>query len=112
MAALGHALAMDTVTDLPITIRMAYPDDASALRRLAELDSAAVPAEPLMLAEVDGELQVAVSMSDLSTIADPFVPTAHVVDLVRGHIRQTVSTSAPRRRLLSKLSPVLSPRVV
>src|SRR5579859_6136470 len=49
MAALRHAPAMDTVTDLPITIRMAYPEDASALRRLAELDSAAVPDEPLMV---------------------------------------------------------------
>lgn len=102
---------MDTVTDLPITIRAAYPDDASALRRLAQLDSAAVPLEPLMVAEVDGQVQVAVSMSDLSAIADPFVPTAHVVDLVRGHIRQTLGSRAPRRRLLSKLSPVLSPRV-
>ena len=102
---------MDTATDLPITIRTAYPDDASALRRLAELDSSAVPRGPLMLAEVDGEIQVAVSMSDLSAIADPFVPSAHVVDLVRGHIRQTVRTPARRRRLLSKLAPALSPRV-
>ena len=102
---------MDTATDLPITIRTAYPDDASALRRLAELDSSAVPREPLIVAEVDGEIQVAVSMSDLSAIADPFVPTAHVVNLVRGHIRRTVSTPASRRRLLAKLSPVLSPRV-
>lgn len=102
---------MDTATDLPITIRMAYPDDSPALRRLAELDSAAVPQEPLIVAEVDGEIQVAVSMSDLSAIADPFVPTAHVVDLVRGHVRQTVRMPAARRRLLSKLSPVLSPRV-
>lgn len=64
-----------------------------------------------MVAEVDGQIQVAVSMSDLSAIADPFVPTAHVVNLVRGHVRQTLRTPAPRRRLLSKFSPVLSPRV-
>lgn len=102
---------MDTVTELPLTIRTAYKDDASALRRLAELDSAAVPQEPLVVAEVDGEIQVAVSMSDLSVIADPFVPTAHVVDLVRSHVRQTVRTPLRRRRLLSKLSPALSPRV-
>lgn len=102
---------MDTVTDMPITIRPAYPDDASALRRLAELDSSIVPREPLIVAEVDGGIQVAVSMSDLSAIANPFVPSAHVVDLVRGHIRQTVITPRTGRRLLSKLSPVLSPRV-
>lgn len=110
MAVMGDPLLMDTVTGLPITIRPASAGDASALRRLAELDSSTVPHEPLLVAQVDGEIQVAVSMSDLSAIADPFVPTAHVVDLVRGHIRQTVRT-APRRRLLSRLSPVLSPRV-
>ena len=100
---------MDAVTDLPITIRRAYPDDASALLRLADLDSSAVPSEPLIVAEIDGEIQVAVSMSDLGAIADPFAPTAHVVDLVRGHIRQSVRTPASRRRLRSRLSPALSP---
>ena len=111
MAGMRDSLSMDAVTDLPITIRPAYPDDAAALRRLADLDSAAVPSEPLIVAEVDGRIQVAVSMSDLSAIADPFAHTARVVDLVRGHIRQSARTSAPRRRLLSKLSPALSPRV-
>jgi hypothetical protein len=98
---------MATATDLSITIRPAYPDDAQALQRLAALDSAAVPPKPLLVAEVDGELQVAVSMSDLSVIADPFAPTAHVVDLVRGHIRQ--ASRQCRARLLK--SPALAPRV-
>jgi hypothetical protein len=111
MAEIGDSLSMDAVTDLPITIRPAYPDDASALLRLADLDSSAVPSEPLIVAEVDGEIQVAVSMSDLGAIADPFVPTAHIVDLVRGHIRQSVRPPASRRRLLSRLSPAFSPRV-
>jgi hypothetical protein len=103
---------MDSTTARSITIRPAYPDDVQALRRLAHLDSAAVPAEPLLLAEVDGELQVAVSMSDLSAIADPFAPTAHVVDLVRDHIRHTAETPGPRRRLRRKLTPALAPRLV
>lgn len=102
---------MDTAADLSITIRPAYPDDALALRRLAELDSAVVPPEPLVVAEVDGDLRVAVSMSDLRAIADPFAPTAHIVDLVRGHIRQTGQISSSRRGLLRKLAPALSPRV-
>jgi hypothetical protein len=102
---------MEAGTDLAITIRPAYPDDASALRQLADLDSSSVPSEPLIVAEVDGEIQVAVSMADLSAIADPFVATAHIVALVRGHIRQTGRMAAPRRRLFSKLSPALSPRV-
>jgi hypothetical protein len=102
---------MEAVTDLAITLRPAYPDDASALRRLADLDSSTVPSEPLIVAEVDGEIQVAVSMASLEAIADPFAATAHIVDLVRGHIRQTARAAAPRRRLRSKLSPALSPRV-
>src|SRR5947209_2552998 len=100
---------MDIATDLSITIRPAYPDDAAALHRLAALDSAAVPVEPLLVAEIDGELQVAVSMSDLSAIADPFAPTAHVVDLVIDHI-QHAGSSRPRRRLLRRLTPALAPR--
>ena len=102
---------MQTVTDLPITIRRAYPDDAPALRRLAGLDSAAVPAAPLLVAEVDGQIQVAVSMADLTAIADPFAPTAAIVELVRGHIRQAAAKPGARRRLLARLTPALAPRV-
>jgi hypothetical protein len=74
---------------LPVTIRPAYPTDVRALHRLAGLDSSVVPAEPLLVAEVDGELRVAVSMSDGAAIADPFVPTVHVVQMVRDHIART-----------------------
>jgi hypothetical protein len=82
-----------------IQIRPAYPDDRPALWRLAALDSAPVPAEPLLLAEVDGQLRVAVSVSDLRAIADPFVPTASLVEVVRDHIARSAQTrSADRRR--------------
>jgi hypothetical protein len=104
-------LDMDTATTPSVTIRPAYPDDASALRRLAALDSAVVPAQPLLVAEIDGQLEVAVSTTDLTAIADPFVPTAHVVELVRGHIRRTDEADRPRRSLLSRLTPVPAPRV-
>jgi hypothetical protein len=101
---------METAIDRSITIRPAYPDDAFALRRLAHLDSAALPAEPLLVAEIDGQLQVAVSMSDLSAVADPFAPTAHVVELVRDHIR-SAEPARPRRRLLRRPTPALAPRI-
>jgi hypothetical protein len=83
-----------------ITIRPAYADDERALRRLAALDSAAAaPRGPLLLAEVDGVLKAALSLSDGSSIADPFTRTADVVELLRqaaapGHVR-------PRRRGLA-----------
>jgi hypothetical protein len=58
---------------LGITIRFAYPDDTSALRHLATLDSKPLPGGPLLLAEVAGELWAAVSITgDGPPIADPF----------------------------------------
>ena len=90
---------MNKASNLSVTIRPAYPDDAPTLWRLAALDSAAVPAEPLLLAEIDGEVRVAVSMSDLEAIADPFVPTAHIVEILRDHIARTDTEPAPRRRI-------------
>lgn len=83
---------------LPVTIRPAYPTDAHTLWRLAQLDSSVVPSEPLLVAEVGGELRVAVSMSDGAVIADPFAATAHVVQMVQDHIART--TAASRRRRL------------
>jgi hypothetical protein len=69
-----------------ITIRPAYGDDEFALARLAALDSAErVPAAPLLIAEVDNQLRVALSMRDGSVIADPFFRTVHLLKLLRAH---------------------------
>src|SRR5437660_12849121 len=57
---------------LELRIRYAQPDDDAALRQLAALDSAEVPAAPLLVAEVDGELHAGLSLWDGSAIADPF----------------------------------------
>jgi hypothetical protein len=68
----------------PITIRPSYGDDDLQLARLAALDSApGVPPAPLLLAEVDGELRVALSLHDGSVIADPFHRTLHLQELLR-----------------------------
>lgn len=67
----------------PITIRVAGEHDYARLWRLAALDSAEVPAGPLLLALVDGHARAAVSVADGSAIADPFHPTAAIVDLLR-----------------------------
>jgi hypothetical protein len=86
-----------------ITIRSAYADDHQALWRLAALDSAErVPSEPLLLAEVDGELRAALSLVDGAAIADPFFPTLHLLALLRTHAAAATSTPRPdrgRRRL-------------
>jgi hypothetical protein len=81
----------------PITIRPAYADDHLAVARLAALDSADnPPPAPLLVAEVDGALRVALSLSDGSAIADPFFPTVDILALVR--TRAAGATGPPTRR--------------
>ena len=68
-----------------VTIRPSYPDDEAAIRRLAALDSVAVPPAPFLLAEVDGDLLAALSLASGRTIADPFHPTRRVVAMLRAY---------------------------
>ena len=72
-----------TLDAAPITIRLAYADDFTALGRLAALDSAPIPPRPVLLAEVDGELRAALSLRDGSAVADPFHLTNDLVALLR-----------------------------
>jgi hypothetical protein len=76
-----------------LTIRWAFPDDARAVARLAALDSRRVPAGQLLLAEIDGEPWAAVAIGSGAVIADPFRPTAALVDLLR---RRRVQLAAAR----------------
>jgi len=73
--------------DSAITIRPAHAGDERALRRLAALDSAELPAEPLLIAEVEGGLRAALSLADGAAIADPFAPTVDVIALLRERAR-------------------------
>jgi hypothetical protein len=73
---------MTTLTDT-ISIRLATPDDAVAVARLAALDSAAVPSGPVLLGERDGRLAAALGLDRGAAIADPFVTSGDVVALLR-----------------------------
>ena len=66
----------------PITIRNATVDDAGAVRRVADLGSAEVPAAPLLLAEVHGDVRVAMSLIDGAFVADPSHYTATIIELL------------------------------
>lgn len=99
---------MNPTASLPVTIRPARPEDAPELWRLAALDSSSLPATPLLVAEIDAELRVAVSMSDLRAIADPFSATAHIVEMVRNHI--AASSDEPPSRPHVRF-PLRAPRV-
>lgn len=72
-----------------IIIREATTGDAFALRRLAALDSRAALRGTALVAEEHGELRAAIDLSDGRVIANPFAPTADLVDMLRiqrGHV--------------------------
>lgn len=66
-----------------VTIRRAGAEDARALVRLAELDSARALSGEVLVAEVDGRLWAAAELATGRTVADPFRPSAGVVELLR-----------------------------
>ena len=99
------------MTSPAITIRPAYADDQLELQRLAELDSASdVPPHPLLVAEVDGELRVALSVHDDTAIADPFFPTAAILGMLRGHVRANKWQRRMPRRLRRARRTTRAPR--
>ena len=65
------------------TIRIATDDDAEALGRLAALDSTAPLEGTVLVGEIAGRAAAAVSLTDDRAIADPFIPTAHLLATLR-----------------------------
>jgi hypothetical protein len=92
-------------TTAPITIRKAHPEEPGVLR-IAALDSSRVPAAPLLVAEVNGQVRAVLSIEDGRTIADPFYPTSDLVELLR--TRAALSRPAAGPKLLQRLA--LRPR--
>ena len=66
-----------------VLIRRSRPGDGPALARLAALDSSHELEGPALIAEVEGETLAALSLSDRTAVADPFSPTADLLDLLR-----------------------------
>jgi hypothetical protein len=85
-----------------VTIREATGEDEQALLELAERDSASVPAAPLMIGEVDGEIRVAISVTNGATIADPFHRSAEILALVYTRADQLRSRSRRRARVIAR----------
>jgi hypothetical protein len=92
-----------------LTIRPARTDDAHALVRLAALDCAPRPPEPLLIAEIDGAVRAALSLRTGAVIADPFHPTAAVVELLALRAVQLRGPELSRaRRMLMRMTFRLS----
>ena len=107
MAAARHPDDMSTSAAPIIAIRQATADDAATLRRIAALDSAPIPHGQVLLGIVDGAPMAAVSIESLHAVADPFHPTADLVELLRTRASRLrgvdAAQVAPRRRLRSLL---------
>ena len=80
-----------------VTLRVASPADQKRLARLAELDSSTPPTQPVLLAEVGGQLRAALALTDGAVVADPFHPTADLIDLLRARARHLDATPRIKR---------------
>jgi hypothetical protein len=89
------------------TLRFANARDAAALDRLAQLDSAEIPAAPQLVALANGVLIAAVSTRDGAAIADPFVKSADAVALLRRRARQLGGGPRLRPRFSQSRSAIL-----
>jgi hypothetical protein len=74
-----------------VEIRHATQADQAELLRLAQRDSARVPRGRLIVAATDGRLLAALSLDTGEGVADPFRPTANVLEALRAF-------AAPRAR--------------
>ena len=93
------------MTNRALTIRRADVADFDALARLAALDSSSPPGGEYLIAEVGDELWAAVDVDTGSAIADPFRPSADLVDLLRLRVEHMRRQSTGQRRRLASLLP-------
>jgi hypothetical protein len=82
-----------------IAIRRATAADRFVLERLAALDSAPAPSGEVLIAEVGDEAQAAIELESGATIADPFRPTVHLIELLSLRAALLHDGTASRRRL-------------
>jgi len=87
----------------PIAIRRARDSDMPLLHDLAEVDSAKPLAGPVLVAVIEGRIWAALALEGERVVADPFLPTASAVELLRLRVAQLrVAAGRPQRRLLPR----------
>jgi hypothetical protein len=65
-----------------VTLRLATDEDNDELARLAALYDRPLPSGPLLLAEVDGKLQAALTLTGAQELMEPYLPTAALIELL------------------------------
>ena len=78
----------------PLLLRTATAVDSAALDRLAALDSARPLTGEVMVASAGGDVRAALSLETGRVVADPFYPSAELVELLRA----AAGDRRPRRR--------------
>jgi hypothetical protein len=87
----------------PVVIRRARDSDTPLLADLAELDSAAPLDGVVLVAVVEGDVWAAIGLDDRRVVADPFLPSAAAVELLRLRVEQLrVAAGRPSRRALPR----------
>ena len=92
----------------PLTLRSSTAADAASLERLAALDSARPLTGEVMLAHAGGEVRAALSLDTGRVVADPFYPSAELVELLRAASGNAPRRSRRRRRAARVARPALA----
>jgi len=77
-----------------IKIRQATSADEFTLRRLAALDDRPALRGDVLIAEEGGDARAALSLTNGRVVANPFAPTAELVDMLRVHGRHVTTVAA------------------
>jgi hypothetical protein len=96
------------MTNSTLIIRRASDTDAVALHDLAALDSSSAPRGDVLVGEVGAELWAAVEVESGAAVADPFRPSADVVELLRFRADAIRGERRAERRRLGGLLPRLA----
>src|SRR3954471_1905961 len=86
-----------------VVIRIATPGDVDDLRRLAALDSARALLGTVLVAQSDGEIRAAYSVEEDRAIADPFLPTGGLVELLKARTDPLLDGASDRARTPRRL---------
>jgi hypothetical protein len=92
------------MTSPSITVRQAHPGEP-AVEMLTQLDSVKPLTGLVLIAEAEGRPVAAVSIDDGRTAADPFLPSADAVAVLRmraAQLQPGVTAGALRRRLAGR----------
>jgi len=103
-AGAAHA-ARGRAADAPVSLRLDRVSDADALERLAGLCTRRLPPGPFVVGEVEGRVVAALPVHGGAPLADPFVPTKHLLPLLELRAAQIRGADEVRPRGRRRLLP-------